>query len=116
MFIEFFDWFCNCLTSVFDTMKKFVLFDNFTYYHFCIALLGVAIIFRILKLIMLIEDEEPTFEYVSSSRYISQYDTERWNSYNNKPIVFGSNYKPRHATSRHIYTYIPKHGKRGGSL
>ena len=89
MFIEFFDWFCNCLASVFDTMKKFVLFENFTYYHFFIGLLAVAIIFRILKLIMLIEDEESNIQ--PRGDYIIQYD----------------GYIPKHAK-----VYKPKHARK----
>lgn len=89
MFVEFFDWFCNCLTTVFDVMKRFILFDGFTYYHFCIALLAVAIIFRILKLIMLIEDEEANIQ--PRGDYITQYD-----GYTPKH----AHYQPRHAKKK----------------
>ena len=31
MFVEFFDFLCNCLGDIFKVMKKFILFDNFTF-------------------------------------------------------------------------------------
>ena len=72
MFIEFFDWFCNSLKEVFITMDKFILFDNFSFFDFSCSIFAVSIIFRILKLIMLIEDEEAHFSYTSD--YTPQYD------------------------------------------
>lgn len=87
MFIEVFDWLCNSLKGVFNTMDKFILFDNFSFFDFSCAVLATSIIFRILKLIMLIEDEEPHFSYTSASNYISQHD-KKWNQYNNKKILW----------------------------
>lgn len=90
MFIEFFDWLCNSLLSVFDVMKRFVLFEGFTYYHFCIGILATVILFKILKLIIAIEDEESSFgQPDSNGNYMPQYD----------------GYTPRH-----FKTYKPKHG------
>lgn len=111
MFLDFFDWFCSCLTSVFEVMKKFVLFGDFTFYHLAIALLAIPIIFKIIHFIMGIEDEEPQFEYLNSSRTISQYDSNSWNRYNNKSITFG-NYKPKHRAS-YRFEYVPKHEYKG---
>lgn len=111
MFVEFFDWLCSSLSTVFDVMKRFILFDGFTYYHFCIALLVVAILFRILKLIMLIEDEEGNIQ-PSASNISAQYDSNAWNKYNNRPIVKYSWYKPRHR-SPYRSDYIPKHTIKG---
>lgn len=72
MFLEFFDWFCNALKDVFITMDKFILFADFSFFDFSCALLATSIIFRILKLIMLIEDEEVHYGYTSD--YMGQYD------------------------------------------
>ena len=75
MFIDFFDWFCNSLVVVFETMDKFILFNNFSFFDFSCALLATGIIFKILKLIMLIEDEEVHYNY--TSKYTNQYDSKR---------------------------------------
>ena len=72
MFVDFFDWFCESLKQVFITMDKFILFNNFSYFDFACAILATGIIFKILKFIIAIEDEEPNFIYTSN--YISQYD------------------------------------------
>lgn len=106
MFREFFDWFCNSLKEVFITMDKFILFDNFSYFDFAVGLLATGIIFRILKLIMLIEDEEPNIQPTIST-IKPQYDSNEWNKYNNKPIYW-SNYKGKH-TANYRVEYIPKH-------
>ena len=98
MFIEFFDWLCNSLSSIFDVMKKFTLFEGFTYYHFCVGLLAVAILFKILKLMMQIEDEEANIQ--PSGDYITQYD-----GYTPKHAKI---YKPKHGT------YEPRHKKKRG--
>ena len=73
MFLEFFDWFCNSLASVFDVMKKFVLFDGFNYYNFVIALFAIPIIIKLIKFIMAIEDEEVYYKYTSN--YEKAYDS-----------------------------------------
>ena len=106
MFVEFFDWFCAALKSVFETMDKFILFDNFSYFDFAVALLATGIIFRILRLIMFIEDEEGNIQ-PGVSKMKPQYDSNEWNKYNNKPIYW-SNYKGRHV-SMHRSEYIPRH-------
>lgn len=95
MFIEFFNWFCNSLKEVFTTMDKFILFDNFSFFDFSCGLLATSIIFKLLKLIMLIEDEEVHYSYTSN--YMDQYDV---------------NYKPKHRAS-YRYEYIPKHEPKG---
>lgn len=92
MFIDFFDWLCDSLSSVFEVMKRFTLFEGFTYYHFCIGLLATTILFKILKLIMLIEDEEAHYgpsQPESNGNYMPQFD----------------GYTPRH-----FKTYKPRHG------
>lgn len=96
MFIEFFDWFCNSLKEVFVTMDKFILFDNFSFFDFSCAVLATSIIFRILKLIMLIEDEEANIQ--PRGNYITQYD-----GYTPR---HAQGYKPKHAQ------YQPKHAKK----
>lgn len=96
MFIEFFDWLCSSLSTVFEVMKKFTLFEGFTYYHFCIGLLAVSILFKILKLIMLIEDEESNIQ--PRGNYITTYD-----GYIPKHAKV---YKPKHAE------YSPGHAKK----
>lgn len=76
MFLEFFNWFCNCLSSIFNTMKEFELFTGFTYYNLFIALLAIPIFIKIFNFIMGIEDEE----YYSNNYttvYKSQYDSKR---------------------------------------
>ena len=102
MFIEFFDWFCSSLKSVFITMDKFILFDNFSYFDFAVGLLATGIIFRILKLIMLIEDEEAYYGQPDSSGYIKRYDEyigkhERYNGYRGKHEL-NSSYEGKHAS------------------
>lgn len=90
MFIEFFDWFCNSLKEVFTTMDKFILFDNFSYFNFACSLLATGIIFKLLKFIMGIEDEEAYYgQPESNGNYMPQYD----------------GYTPRH-----YKTYKPMHG------
>ena len=74
MFLEFFDWFCKCLGSVFEVMKKFVLFEGFSYWNLCLALMAIPIIMKLIHFIMAIEDEEVYYDQPSSSNYISQYD------------------------------------------
>lgn len=74
MFIEFFDWFCNCLSSVIDIMKTFVLFEGFTFWNLVVALMAIPIIFKFIHFIMAIEDEEVHFEQPITSNYIRQYD------------------------------------------
>lgn len=113
MFVEFFDWLCNSLTSVFDVMKRFVLFEGFTYYHFCIGILVFAILYKILKFILGIEDEEPSFgQPQPNGNYKPQYDSNSWNKYNNRPITYYSWYKPKH---RALYRseYEPRHETKG---
>ena len=93
MFLEFFDWFCKALTTVYETMDKFILFNNFSYFDFSIALLAMTIIIKLLSFIMAIEDEEPYYRDIPSQpqngNYMPQYD----------------GYTPRH-----FKTYKPKHG------
>lgn len=116
MFVEFFDWFCNSLSSVFELMKKFVLFEGFTYYNFCVALLAVPIIIKLLYFIMGIEDEEAYFtEY--TSEYESAYDVEPRYKLDKGPykhtFLWNNNgYKPRHRAS-YRDEYIPKHEPKG---
>ena len=81
MFLEFFDFFCNCISGLFDTMKKFVLFRNFTYYNFLIFLLALPIIFKLVHFIFGKEDEEANFKEVGEGNYYKRYDE----------------YKPKHA-------------------
>lgn len=81
MFLEFFDWFCSCVSSVFDLMKKFTLFDGFTYFDLIVSLLAIPIIFKLFHFIMSIEDEESSFVTTPSDNYISQYDEKKRGRY-----------------------------------
>ena len=111
MFIEFFDWFCSCLETIFNTMKKFVLFDDFTFYHLCMGLLAIPILIKIIQFIMGIEDEEGNIQ-PGTAKIKPQYDSNGWNKYNNKPIVAYSWYKPRHR-AQYRDEYIPRHTMKG---
>ena len=109
MFLEFFDWLCNSLSNIFDVMKRFVLFEGFNYYNFCIALFAIPILIKLIHFIMQIEDEEiyygtPFGEYEKPYDYVNN---SRW-----KFLWNNSGYKPRHRSS-YRYEYIPKHEEKG---
>lgn len=74
MFLEFFDFFCKCISDTFDVMKKFVLFRDFTFYHFVIFLMVVPIIFKLISFIFSIEDEEINFKEPGEGTYYRRYD------------------------------------------
>ena len=102
MFLEFFDWFCNSLKDVFTTMVKFILFDNFSYFDFACSILATGIIFKLLKFIMGIEDEEPYYSQPDSERYLKRYDEyigkhERYTGYRCKHEL-ESSYEGKHAS------------------
>lgn len=111
MFVEFFEWFCSCLKTIFDVMNKFVLFEGFSFYNLAIALLAFPIILKIIHFIMGIEDEEANVQ-PSPVKIKPQYDANAWNKYNNKPIVAYSWYKPRHRAS-YRFEYVPRHEYKG---
>mgnify|MGYP003293065423 CR=1 FL=1 len=93
MFLEFFDWFLKCFTAIFDTMKKFTLFNGFSYFNLVVALFAIPIIFKLIKFIMMIEDEEVYYQY--TNKYTSAYDyiPKHHNTYQPKH----AQYEPRHA-------------------
>lgn len=88
MFIEVFEWICSCISSIFEVMKKFVLFDDFTFFHLLFSIMAVSIIFKIIHFIMGIEDEEANIQ--PRGNYITQYD----------------GYVPKHAKE-----YVPRHAQ-----
>ena len=107
MFVEVFDFLCKCLGDIFEVMKRFILFDNFTFYHFCIALMAIPIIIKLFHFIMGIEDEEANFS--SEGEYIRRYDEyigkhERYTGYRGKHEL-NSSYDGKHAS-------YGKHGSR----
>lgn len=103
MFLDFFDFFCNCIVQVFETMKKFVLFDNFSYFNLLIALLAIPIILRLIKFIMGIEDEEmyyqttetytPSYDHPKTPKISKSYKVYRNNPYHSKEAYKVSGYK-----------------------
>ena len=72
MFAEFFNFICDCLGNVFEVMKKFILFDGFNYYNFCISIFAIPIFIKLIHFIMMIEDEEIHYNYTYN--YSTQYD------------------------------------------
>lgn len=102
MFAEFFDFLCNSLLTVFDTMKKFELFEGFTYYNFCIGLFCIPIFIKLIHFIMGIEDEEPYYRDIPSQpqngNYIPQFDGYAPQHY--------KTYKPKHGP------YVPRHERK----
>ena len=103
MFLEFFDFFCNCINQVFEVMKQFTLFRGFNFYHFAIFLMAIPIIFKLISLIFGIEDEEMYFGsnsqiYTSSDAYLDAYD-KNYKGY----IAKHAYHTPKHGP------YIPKH-------
>lgn len=99
MFVEFFDFFCQALNSVFEVMKKFILFENFSYFNFCIGLFAIPIFIKIFNFIMQIEDDE---SYYNQSTYTSNY-TPQYDGYTPRHY---KTYKPRHST------YEPRHERK----
>lgn len=51
MFISYFNFFLDCIKSVFTTMKKFTLFGGFSYFNFFLFLILIPIIFKLLSFI-----------------------------------------------------------------
>lgn len=102
MFVEFFDWFCNSLKLIFETMDKFILFDNFSYFDFSIAVLASYILIKLVKFIMCIEDEEPYYGQPDSEHYTKRYDEyigkhEHYTGYRGKHEL-NSSYEGKHAS------------------
>lgn len=81
MFLEFFDWFCSCISSIFDLMKKFTLFDGFSYFDLVVSLLAISIIFKLFNFITDIQYLDGSSEQNSTMNYTSQYDEKKRGRY-----------------------------------
>ena len=51
MFMAYFNFFLDCIKQVFDVMRKFVLFGNFTFFDFSLILIFVSVFIHIIKFV-----------------------------------------------------------------
>lgn len=51
MFGEFFNFFLNAVSQIFNTFKTFRIMGNFTYFDFIVACLLVVVLFKIINLL-----------------------------------------------------------------